>query len=169
MNIHEQLEIAMQDPEQAMKIVSILVDSGMFKSDSQEDDGDWKVKPNFTIDADLVPMDCDHLHEELMSKFHDYNVFETKEECEVWAKRINAMHKLRLIANHLNEGWKPDWKNSDQAKYRIRCNTYKNEGYKAGSNTVTVEGMIYFKDEESVNKAIELMGKESLDDLFGVI
>jgi hypothetical protein len=28
-----------------------------------------------------------------------------------------AYKKIKIIANALNEGWKPDWKNSDEYKY----------------------------------------------------
>lgn len=32
-------------------------------------------------------------------------------------KGIAAFHKLTIIAKALNEGWKPDWKNSSEYKY----------------------------------------------------
>ena len=46
-------------------------------------------------------MDCHSICKKCGKRY--YGVFESEEECKVWAKRINALHKLRLIANNLNE------------------------------------------------------------------
>lgn len=163
MSIHDQLEIAMKDPEQAMKVVKTLVDAGVFKSYSQEDD-DWEVEKNFFINEHTLADTFCGDDEINFSNINDFNIFEKKEECTTWALKINALHKLRLIANHLNGDWKPDWKDHKQAKYRIYASS--SEGFSSYTNNHSVETMIYFKDENSVYKAIRLMGKESLDDLF---
>lgn len=45
------------------------------------------------------------------------NPFDFDEECEGLSKDEIAYKKLKLIAQALNEGWKPDWGNWDEWKY----------------------------------------------------
>ena len=42
---------------------------------------------------------------------------ETSEIPEEFAKPIIAAYKLMIIYKAINDGWKPDWSNSDQLKY----------------------------------------------------
>ena len=42
---------------------------------------------------------------------------ETSEILEEFAKPIIAAYKLMIIYKAINDGWKPDWSNSDQYKY----------------------------------------------------
>ena len=167
MNIYEQLEQDLENPDKRKKIIEVIKQSGLFDNlaESMADKDDWNINVEAFMDEENSV--CESMGDYNFKDLPDYNYFESIEECSTWAKRINALHKLRLIANHLNEGWKPDWGNGVQDKYRV-WRDMDSDTYATECNMRNIESMIYFKDEESAHKAIKLMGKESLDALFGV-
>lgn len=77
------------------------------------------------------------------------------------AKRMIAFNKLQNIAKYLNGGWKPNFK--DHSK-----NWYINKDILFGVtfNYTTNQGTVYFKNADLAEEAIQLMGKDSLNDLF---
>lgn len=83
---------------------------------------------------------------------------------EAQCKRLLAFNKLQNIAKFLNDGWTPNFFDSSR-KYFIWLAGITNK-YTVGYNTNFNEGSVYFKSEELANKAINIMGKESLADLF---
>lgn len=74
----------------------------------------------------------------------------------------SAFHKLAIIAEYLNEGWKPDWNNKDAVKWYIK----KDERVYTDSCYMLNYGAIYFKSRELAKKAIEIMGDE-INYIFG--
>lgn len=69
----------------------------------------------------------------------------------------SALHKLAIIAEYLNRGWKPNWRDTSENKYYI---------IKRG-NTIIIDnlqisnyGVVVFNSYSSAEKAIEIMGKE---------
>lgn len=80
---------------------------------------------------------------------------------EAQAKRIIAFNKLQNIAKYLNDGWKPNFEDSNKKWY-----IFKDIRYGAAFNYTSNQGSVYFKNADLANEAIRLMGKESLDDLF---
>ena len=80
---------------------------------------------------------------------------------EAQAKRIIAFNKLQNIAKYLNDGWKPNFKDSSKNWY-----IFKDILYCVTFNYTSNQGSVYFKNADLANEAIRLMGKESLDDLF---
>ena len=77
-------------------------------------------------------------------------------------KRCDAFNKLQNIAKYLNNGWKPKFGCNEENWAIVK----DEEGFVPRYNTRTNDGSIYFKNEDLVNEAIHLMGKESLNDLF---
>lgn len=77
------------------------------------------------------------------------------------AKRMLAFNKLQNIAKYLNDGWKPNFKDSSKKWY-----IYKDIFYGVTFNYTTNQGIVYFKNEDLANEAIQLMGKDYLDALF---
>jgi hypothetical protein len=74
-------------------------------------------------------------------------------------KKIYAQLKLQYIADKLNDGWSPDWRNSMRSKHYIwYCNVDKMFGinYDITSNAF----LVYFKSKELAQKAIEIMGED---------
>ena len=78
------------------------------------------------------------------------------------AKRLAAFNKLQNIAKFLNKGWKPDF----EGYSKKWCIVKDNDNYCSHYNNMINDGSVYFKSEDISNKAIRLMGEESLNDLF---
>lgn len=78
------------------------------------------------------------------------------------AKRYAAFNKLQNIAKYLNKGWKP---NFDDGTYKWSIVKDRNE-YCSRYNRLKNDGSVYFKDADLANEAIEIMGENSLNDLF---
>lgn len=72
--------------------------------------------------------------------------------------KLYYLQILSLIQRDLDDGWKPDWKNSCELKYYIYYWNRQHSTYRVESNTVCNTGVIYFKSEKSAQKAIEIMG-----------
>lgn len=76
-------------------------------------------------------------------------------------KRLIAFNKLQNIAKYLNGGWKPNFKDHSKNWY-----IYKDILCGVTFNYTTNKGTVYFKNADLAKEAIQLMGKESLNDLF---
>ena len=82
-------------------------------------------------------------------------------------ERILAINKLMNVAEYLNKGWKPDWKNTNQHKWTIKwdaCNcTF------ATSYWITfVAGSVCFKTPDLALQAIEILGEAEVKLALGV-
>lgn len=77
------------------------------------------------------------------------------------AKRCIAFNKLQNIAKYLNKGWKPNFKDHSKNWY-----IYKDIICGVTFNYTTNQGTVYFKNADLAEEAIQLMGKDSLNDLF---
>ena len=77
-------------------------------------------------------------------------------------KRLIAFNKLQNIAKYLNDGWKPNFRTTEE-KWAI---VKDEEGFYAQYNKRVNDASVYFKSEDINNEAIRLMGEESLNDLF---
>jgi hypothetical protein len=77
-------------------------------------------------------------------------------------KRLVAFNKLQNIAKYLNGDWKPDFDGDHENWCIIKEDNNSITLYTRVQNTASV----YFKSAKLANEAIEIMGKESLNDLF---
>ena len=82
--------------------------------------------------------------------------------------RVGFYNRLINTAIWLNNGWKPNWSDSEERKYFINYNTETNT-YFADYTTTNVNCCAYFKTEELCQSAIEIMGEFYLDRLFNVL
>lgn len=81
---------------------------------------------------------------------------------EEQAKRFLMFNRLQNIAIYLNKGWHPNF-NDDSEKYFI----YRSDNdYHVASNSHCMNGGVYFQTEELARQAIDIMGKQFLNDLF---
>lgn len=98
-------------------------------------------------------------------RFEQGNVFPTKEEAELEAKRRNLLTRFRAFRDECNDGWKPDWRKND-AKYYFYISSTDGE---IGINDIyfyeTFPLFGYFKNEEDAQRAIDLFGQE-IKELF---
>ena len=96
---------------------------------------------------------------------------------EAQVKRLIAFNKLQNIAEYLNDGWKPNFDDTLQEKFYISytgdepesdlpVDLLKSYQVYCKVDEPVYESSIYFKTEKLACKAIRLMGKESLNDLF---
>ena len=76
-------------------------------------------------------------------------------------KRLIAFNKLQNIAKYLNGGWKPNFKDHSKNWY-----IYKHILCGVTFNNTTNQGTVYFKNADLAEEAIQLMGEDSLNDLF---
>lgn len=81
---------------------------------------------------------------------------------EAQVKRLAAFNKLQNIAKYLNNGWVSNF-NGKNKNWLIRIEDGK---YVARFIKWFNNGSVYFKSEEAANRAIRLMGENSLNDLF---
>lgn len=77
------------------------------------------------------------------------------------AKHVAAFIKLQNIAKYLNKGWKPNFEDHSKNWY-----IYKDILCGVTFNYTTNQGTVYFKNADLAEEAIQLMGEESLNDLF---
>ena len=82
---------------------------------------------------------------------------------EAQAKRLLAFNKLQNIAKYLNEGWKPNFEYGNRNWFISREGV---TNHKIFWTDIRNSGYVYFKTEDTAWKAIRLMGKKSMDDLF---
>lgn len=78
------------------------------------------------------------------------------------AKHVAASIKLQNIAKYLNGDWKPKF-DGENLNWSI---VKDNNSYCSQYNSLTNDGVVYFKYADHANEAIRLMGEDSLNDLF---
>lgn len=97
-------------------------------------------------------------YEWVYSAFVQGNIFKTKQESEMEAKRRNLLTRFRAFRDECNDGWKPDFTIHDN-KYFIEKRSGKTDvNYICTVNAFILFG--YFKNYEDAQRAIELFGDE---------
>lgn len=120
----------------------------------------WVILDNGDIDSE-----CWDEYETDGERFNVGNVFPTKEEAELEAKRRNLLTRFRAFRNECNGDWKADWKNHRDRKYFI---SFVEGGKLVIFNTGTINQLClfsYFKNEQDAQRAIVLFGDE-IKELF---
>lgn len=79
---------------------------------------------------------------------------------EKQAKKLLAINQLMNVAKYLNEGWQPDWNNYIEKKYTIYIE--KNTKVSIDVNYCINRGIVYFKTEKLAQKAIDILGEETI-------
>nr|DAK49828.1 MAG TPA: hypothetical protein [Caudoviricetes sp.] len=101
----------------------------------------------------------------LTDSFNHGNIFPTRQEAKLEAKRRNLLTRFRAFRDECNGDWKPDWRKND-AKYYFYISSTDGE---IGINDIyfyeTFPLFAYFKNEEDAERAIELFGDE-IKELF---
>ena len=75
-------------------------------------------------------------------------------------EKLLAINKLMNVAKYLNDGWHPDWCNTGSCKYFIRLKS--NDDMYIDLITTARDNSIYFKSEELAEKAIEILGEDTI-------
>lgn len=75
--------------------------------------------------------------------------------------KLLAINKLMNVAKYLNGEWHPNWSDSVESKYHIRCN-YTCNVLQIGEAIMQCSDIVYFKSEELARQAIEILGEETI-------
>ena len=94
-------------------------------------------------------------------RYHQGNVFKTKEETERERDKRALLTKFRQFRDKCNGDWKPDFYDYVQEKYIIRFNYVSNELEPYISRSTEEFRLFgYFKNHKDCKRAIELFGDE---------
>lgn len=69
------------------------------------------------------------------------------------------MHRLAVVAEYLNNGWRPDWTNNNEAKYYI-FKDFQLKEIQIATTYSCSNGCVYFKTKELAEAAIKIIGKD---------
>ena len=82
-------------------------------------------------------------------------------------QRLLAINKLMNVAYYLNDGWEPDWNDTNTLKYGL----YYDHNLKKiiiDFNFNHQKAIVYFKTRELAQQAIEILGEETIKLALGV-
>jgi len=71
------------------------------------------------------------------------------------ATKLCAINKFFAVADYLNDGWIPDWKDKHEDKWKIAY-SFDSNYLMESSNTFRNDGAVYFKTKELALKAIDI-------------
>lgn len=75
-------------------------------------------------------------------------------------EKLLAINMLMNVAKYLNDGWQPDWHNWNESKYYIEI--LHNDEICVTFLAALKGGDIYFKSKELAEKAIEILGEDTI-------
>lgn len=94
-------------------------------------------------------------------RYHQGNVFKTKEEAERERDKRALLVRFRQFRDKCNGEWKPEFDDFLQDKYTIRCDYGLKELFLFGEGRVYEFSLFgYFKNGDDCKLAIELFGDE---------
>ena len=99
-----------------------------------------------------------------INRFSQGNIFATEKEANLESKRRTLLAKFREFRDERNEGWKPDWTNTYEAKWSAVLSAGKLEALSMYLNN-SFDTFGHFKNQEDCQRAIEIFGKE-INELF---
>ena len=93
-------------------------------------------------------------------RFYQGNIFKTRQAASLESKRRNLMTRFRAFRDECNGDWKVDWKNHSDRKYYISFvgKAKLTIFYTGTTNNFQLFG--FFKNEQDVQRAIDLFGDE---------
>lgn len=94
---------------------------------------------------------------EISDCFWDLNVCTSEKQ----AKKLLAINQLMNVAKYLNGDWKPDWNDDNEKKYTISLDR-NNKKINITWNVLVNKCPVYFKTEELAQKAIDILGEETI-------
>lgn len=71
----------------------------------------------------------------------------------------STLHKLAIIAEYLNDGWRPNWIDRSEEKYYILMD-FQLKRVQIAVTYSCNHGYVYFKTKELAGKAVKILGEE---------
>lgn len=82
-------------------------------------------------------------------------------------EQLLALNKLMNVAKYLNGDWEPNWYSSGETKWCLFFDYWKQKI--TASNWQTLHyGCVYFKSEDLVHQAIEILGEDEVKKALGI-
>ena len=78
---------------------------------------------------------------------------------EKMADKLKAIRDILVVAEYLNEGWKPDFKDYIQYKYSIDIVHLNIKVYRWKESNISIT---YFKTKELAQQAIDILGEDTI-------
>lgn len=97
-----------------------------------------------------------------INRFSQGNIFKTKEEANLESNRRTLLAKFREFRDERNEGWKPDWTDTNEPKWSVVLSAGKLEALSMYLNN-SFDTFGHFKNREDCQRAIEIFGEEIID------
>ena len=127
-----------------------------------------KVPEGMEIDKENSTFEC--------IKFKPKKItYEDISEKYCWSSiiRVDSKHtdkmftfrKLLEVADYLNGDWEPDWNNKFEEKYFLVYN-YTNKIFEVENCYYRSSRMVFFSSRDNALKAVDIIGKEELKQLF---
>lgn len=87
--------------------------------------------------------------------FWDLNVCTSEKQ----AKKLLAINQLMNVAKYLNGDWQPNWEEDNDSKFYIALELNK---IRILESWVSNTALVYFKTEKLAQKAIDILGEETI-------
>lgn len=97
-----------------------------------------------------------------INRFSQGNIFKTKEEAELESNRRTLLAKFREFRDERNEGWKPDWTDTNEAKWSAVLSKGELKALSVYFNN-SFDTFGHFKNQEDCQRAVEIFGEEIID------
>lgn len=128
---------------------------------ADEDDVYYYVAQNGVV---TYLTDADKLADRFRYKIRNY--FKSDKEAKNYLENINTYYDLMDLADKLNGSEEIDWKNHKQRKYYIYYHVLDDMLYSTYTIHVKNINQIYCLDPDFQVKALEIIGKDKLKNLF---
>lgn len=137
------------------------------KSEIKRAKKDWEMQPLYEYEEQYFFVDeegkvCESKWDNWdmdINRFSQGNIFNTKEEAELESKRRTLIAKFREFRNDYNEGWKPDWTDTNEEKWSVILSEGKLQALTVYFNN-SFDTFGHFKNQEDCQRAIEIFGEE---------
>jgi phage pi2 protein 07 len=96
-------------------------------------------------------------------RYSQRNYFQTEEEAKHYKKRLEAIAEYKDLAEELNDGWEPNWRNNHEGKHYVCYSHFSEEFAPSYGGTYQLrEPWHYLKSEELAKQVIDTLGEEKL-------
>lgn len=131
---------------------------------------DWKMESTYEREDEYFFVDDEGRATEShwdgwdidINRFSQGNIFATKQEANLESNRRTLLAKFREFRDERNEGWKPDWTDTNEAKWSAVLSAGKLEALSMYLNN-SFDTFGHFKNQEDCQRAIEIFGKEIIE------
>nr|DAN77794.1 MAG TPA: trimer Lung surfactant protein D coiled-coil trimerization [Caudoviricetes sp.] len=97
-----------------------------------------------------------------INRFSQGNIFATEKEANSESNRRTLLAKFREFRDERNEGWKPDWTDTNEAKWSAVLSKGELKALSVYFNN-SFDTFGHFKNQEDCQRAVEIFGEEIIE------